>query len=143
MRLYLDTAYIAKCYINEPERRQVKKLVEGASGLYSSALSLAEMACVFQRQVREGKLTSRQATEWQSRFHEDVRDGVWMLLPVSQHLLFRVASLVGGMPSEAYLRGADAVHLMTAVDAGFTEIWSNDRRLLAAAPYFGLQGKSV
>jgi predicted nucleic acid-binding protein len=42
-----------------------------------------------------------------------------------------------------YLRAGDAIHLAAAQGAGFTEIWSNDRHLLQAAPAFGLTGKSV
>ena len=34
-------------------------------------------------------------------------------------------------------------HLVTAADSGFTEIWTNDRHMLAAAPHFGLAGRSV
>lgn len=50
---------------------------------------------------------------------------------------------MSALPATAYLRAADAVHLVSALEAGFTEIWSNDRHLLAAAAYFGLQGRSV
>jgi hypothetical protein len=32
---------------------------------------------------------------------------------------------------------------VSARDAGFSEIWSNDRHLLAAARHFGLRGRSV
>ena len=42
-----------------------------------------------------------------------------------------------------FLRAGDAVHLMTAVDAGFKEVWTNDRHMLAAASSFGLRGRSV
>jgi predicted nucleic acid-binding protein len=42
-----------------------------------------------------------------------------------------------------YLRAGDAIHSAAAEEAGFTEIWSNDRRLLEAAPAFGLTGKFV
>jgi hypothetical protein len=33
--------------------------------------------------------------------------------------------------------------LTTARDAGELEIWTNDRHMLAAAPHFGLKGRSV
>jgi len=47
------------------------------------------------------------------------------------------------LPRSLYLRAGDAVHLAAAQSAGFSEIWSNDRRVLEAAPAFGLTGKSV
>lgn len=36
----------------------------------------------------------------------------------------------------------DAVHLATAQQIGESEVWTNDRHMLAAAPYFGLRGRS-
>ena len=143
MRLYFDTAYLAKCYLNEPDGKQVRKLARAASGLYSSAWCIAELACVFQRQVREGQLGVEEAVKWRDTFLEDVQNGVWVLFPVSQYLLYRVESLTRALPPAAYLRAGDAIHLATAADAGFTEIWSSDRHLLAAARHFGMEGRSA
>jgi len=143
MRLYFDAAYVAKCYINEPDSKSVRKLGSGAEGLYSSALSVAELSCVFHRHVREGPLTERQAAELRGVFLKDLRDGVWVLLPVSENLLYRVEARVGSFPRSVPLRAGDAIHLVTAQEAGFPEIWTNDRHMLAAARYFGLTGRSV
>ena len=104
---------------------------------------MPEVACVFQRHIREGKLPIAAAAECRTRFQEDVRNGVWVLFPVSERLLFRVEALIAGLPPIAYLRAGDAIHLVSARDAGFREIWSSDRRLLAAAQHFALEGKSV
>lgn len=143
MRLYFDTAYLAKCYLNELDGTEVRKLARRASGLYSSAWCVAELSCVFQRQVREGRLEAEEAVQWRDTFMEDVRNGVWVLFPVSEYLLYRVESLTRALPAAAYLRAGDAIHLVTAADAGFTELWSNDRHLLAAARYFGLEGRTI
>ena len=143
MRLYFDTAYLAKCYLNEPDGATVRKLAAKATGLFSSALCIAELACAFLRNIRAGTLTAGEAERWRAAFLDDVRSGVWFLLPVSEHLLYRVESLSRDLPPKAYLRAGDAIHLASAQEAGFTEIWSNDRHLLAAARYFGLEGKSI
>jgi hypothetical protein len=34
-------------------------------------------------------------------------------------------------------------YLCAAGEAGFTEVWTNDRHMLGAAPAFGLRGRSV
>ena len=46
-------------------------------------------------------------------------------------------------PREIFLRTADAVHLTTAQELGERDVWTNDRHMLATAPYFGLPGRSV
>ena len=46
-------------------------------------------------------------------------------------------------PLQIFLRTADAVHLATAQELGERDVWTNDRHMLAAAPYFGLTGRSV
>jgi hypothetical protein len=46
-------------------------------------------------------------------------------------------------PPDLFLRTADAVRLMTAHEIGESSVWTNDRHMLAAAPYFGLTGRSA
>ena len=84
-----------------------------------------------------------EAAEARNFFLADIQDGIWSLLPVSDRFLFRVEALLSALPRSLYLRAGDAIHLTAAQGAGFTEIWSNDSRVLAAAPAFGLIGKSV
>lgn len=143
MKLYFDSAYIAKCYLNEADGAKVRKLARSASGLYSSALSIAELVCVFHRQVREGSLDVNTAAKLRGCFLEDLKNEVWALIPVTNRLLHRVEALTRSLPASTYLRAGDAIHLASALEYGFEEIWSNDRHLLAAAPSLGLKGRSV
>jgi predicted nucleic acid-binding protein len=143
LKLYFDTAYIAKCYLNEPDARPVRELARKASGLYSSSFCIAEMACVFHRHVRERTLGSKQAEALRDQFLEDLNTDVWALIPVSERLLHRVELLTRRLPASCCLRAGDALHLASAADAGFTEIWTNDRHLKAAARHLGIEGRSV
>ena len=140
---YFDTAYLAKCYLNEPDADAVRKVARSSQALYISAFSIAELACVFHRRLREGALREHAATKLRDAFLEDVLDEVWLLLPVTEHLLREVEVLTRTLPSEVFLRAGDAIHIVSAVEAGFHEIWTNDRHLLAAAAHFGLKGRSV
>ena len=143
MRLYLDSAYVANCYLPDPDGAKVRQMVRGENELHSSAWCLAEMACLFHRQIREKHLTRQQVLQLEKHFYEDVENGVWTLWPVSEGLLRSVAAAARRLGSEVFLRTGDAIHLVTAGHAGFSEIWSNDRHLLRAAPHFGLRGRSV
>jgi predicted nucleic acid-binding protein len=141
--MYLDTAYVAKTYINEPDSDAVRQLVVGKSGMHTSALCGPELQCVFHRHVRDGGLTKRQAHALRAKYIEDVNAHVWTLIPMDAVLLAKVESCVTALEPRVFVRAGDAIHLVSAMLAGFDEIWSNDRHLLAAAPAFGLKGRSV
>ncbi len=144
MSLYLDSAYVAKCYLNEPDAARVRALVAGQQGLPSSAWCRAELACIFLRHVREGALTRKQARELHALFLDDVRTGAWGLLPASSDMLESLEDRVKRLRRrDVFLRAGDAIHLTTAADAGFREIWTNDRHMLGAARSFKLRGRSV
>jgi predicted nucleic acid-binding protein len=141
--MYLDSAYIAKYYVNEPDADLVRNLVRNARYVCSSSWAALEVTCVFKRHVRERALLSSHGNELLDLFRAHVDAGLWNLVPVTEALLRRTATLIRGVPSHVPIRAADAVHLATALDAGEPEIWTNDRHLLAAATHVGLTGKSV
>jgi predicted nucleic acid-binding protein len=143
LRLYFDTAYLGKCYWNEPGGRLVRELAQQADGLYSSAICIAEMACLAHRKLREGQITPADAVIRRDLFLDDVNSGVITAVPVTDRLLRRVEATTRALPPSCYLRTFDALHLVTAADFGFVEVWTNDRHMLAAAPHFGLAGRSV
>ena len=127
---------------NEPDADAVRKVARSSPALYISAFSIAELACVFHRRVRENALPESAAITLRDAFLEDVQNEVWMLLPVTEHLLRKVEFLTRNLSSTVFLRAGDAIHIMSAMEAGFNEIWTNDRHLLAAAAHFGLKGRS-
>src|SRR5665213_1878114 len=140
--MYLDSAYIAKFYVNEPDAAAVRKLIARASHTCSSSWASIEVTCVFHRHMREGSLTSLQGTELIDLFRTHVEADLWNFLPVTDAILRTTATLVRGLPASVPLRAGDAIHVATALEAGEREIWTNDRHLLAAAAYFGLAGRS-
>lgn len=141
--MYLDSAYIAKVYLNEPDSLRVRALLRDADSVVTSMWALCEVTCVFHRHRREGRLTASQHRELASAFLQHVESGVWILSPVTERILKRAASQVSALPQDVRLRAGDAVHLITAQDLGEQEVWTNDRHMLAAAPHFGLLGRSV
>ena len=141
--MYLDSAYIAKYYVNEPDAAAVRKLIRRASFLCSSAWALVEVTCVFRRHVREGSLTLAQGRELIDVFRGHVERDLWNLIPLTDALLRRTATLIRGVPAGVPLPAGDAIHLASALEVGEPELWTNDRHLLAAATHFGITARSL
>ena len=139
--MYLDSAYIAKFYLNEPDSPRVRAAIAAAPALVSSVWALGEVACAFHRHLREGSLSASQYRALLGAFLKHCDAGVWSLVPVSERLLRVMTTRMRTLPGTVQLRTADAIHLTTAMDLGETEIWTSDRHVIAAAPHFGLAGR--
>jgi predicted nucleic acid-binding protein len=141
--VYFDTSYIAKFYLNESDSSRVRALVRRADAIESSLWALAEFHAVLHRHLHERAIKRSDAHALALRFSEHIEEGLWRLVPVTEALLRRTGALLMSAPNDLFLRTGDAVHLTTANDVGEREVWTNDRHMLAAAPYFGLVGRSV
>ena len=141
--MYLDSAYIAKFYLNEADSLAVRRLLSAAENRVSSVWAIAEVTCAFHRHVREGRLSPTEHARLAATFLEHVETDVWRLKPVTDRLLRTMTRLTQALPASVYVRAGDALHLTTAMEMGETEIWSNDKHLLAAASHFGLTGRSA
>ena len=141
--MYLDSAYIAKYYVNEPDAAAVRNLIRRAPFVCSSAWALVEVTCVFHRHVRERSLTLAQGRELIDVFRRHAEKDVWHLIPLTEELLRRTATLIRGIPAGVPLRAGNAIHLASALAVGELEMWTNDRHLLAAAAHFGVTARSI
>ena len=141
--MYLDSAYVAKFYLNEPDSPAVREQIQRASVLTTSAWSVAEVSCVFHRYFRQGGLNKKQYQTLSREFLAHVDSEIWTLVPVTSALIRRVTTLMATLPADVFLRAGDAVQLVSALEAGEPEVWTNDRHMLAAAQHFGLVGRST
>jgi predicted nucleic acid-binding protein len=141
--MYLDSAYVAKYYLNEHDSPAVRRLIHTADSLVSSEWSVVEVACAFHRHFRQRQLTARQYRELLQAFLKHADGGIWALIPLGSHLVRRVTAAMHSLPAGTFLRAGAAVQLVSAQIAGEVEVWTNDRHVLAAAPHFGLAGRSV
>jgi len=138
--VYFDTAYIAKCYLNEPNAHLVRQFAYQANGLTSSEIARVEFYSIIQRHLREGNINLQEADEVLKDFEQDESDGVWEWIPVTPSFIRSVCVHIRALPGMAYLRAVDALHLTCAKENGFPEIYTNDRHILAGAQYFNLKG---
>ncbi len=141
--IYFDAAYIAKCYLNEPDAEKVISLASKSDGLCSCEFGRLEFVSVLKRHRREGHLTGRQAMNVLHRLDLDEQTGVWLWLPVASGLIRSVCERITKLPKRIPIRAGDALHLECARENGMKEIYTNDPHMLACASFFGLKGINI
>lgn len=141
--IYFDAASVAKCCLNEPGSARVRAVSYEAEGLASCKLARLEFVRIVHRHVREWRLRPHEARVVVDEFRTGEEGDVWRWLPITSVLLWKIGDEVSRLPRQAILRAVDALHLGTAREHGFREVYTNDRHMLAAARYFGLTAVNV
>lgn len=142
-RSYYDSAYVFKLQCIEHGTDTVRAHASSVNAIYSALHARAEFVSICHRKICEGQATSQQFRAILDQFHLDCRQGAITLLPINDLVFERVESFYLNAPLDKPLRAADALHLACASEHGFTEVYSNDRHFLAAAPLFGLKGINI
>ena len=140
---YYDANYLFKLQCVENGTSEVRGHAATVNILCIAAHGRAEYASAAFRKVREGSATPSEYQLAIAQVKTDASTGNLKFLPLTEAILDRVEQVFATAPATTYLRAADALHLATAAEHGFTEIHSNDKHLLAAAPLFGLVGVNV
>ena len=140
---YFDTAYLLKLYRPEHGSDAVRSHAATVDVIVCSLHGRAELIAAAHRKVREGTATPTHVDALLAQVAADQAAGALAWLPIIETHLDRVTAVFRRAPATVYLRAADALHLASAAAAGFPEIYSNDKHLLAAAPLFGLRGVDV
>lgn len=141
--IYFDTAYLLKCYLDEPGCEPVRAFARDCERIACSVYGRLELHAALHRKLREGRLTGPHLEVVLRQLSVDESVRLWEWLPLTGAVMNAVADTYGSLPRDVFLRTGDAVHLLSAREHGLTEVYSNDRRLLAAAPYVGMTGRDV
>lgn len=109
MIVFFDTSAMMKRYLAETGSDAVAELWSDASLIVASHLLYAEMLATFARKRREEPKNATTIAQMQDAFHADFQTMTRIAIDDDVHR--RVDDLLGRHP----LRGADAVHLASAV----------------------------
>ena len=149
--LYLDSSALLKRYVQEPGTDAVNlKVNEGLTAnreILISVVGYAEIFATFARLVRDHLLPKQEGDLLQQSFHDD-----WMVKLSQVDLTADVLAFVPGLVNNHPLRGADAIHLASALwlrdalrqgksfgpNPGILEFATSDRQLKTAAALEGL-----
>ena len=128
----------------EPGHEAVKDLLlQGNQPVCIAWHGRAEIASILLRKRREGADTPEHLASLSRQFRDDCLQQLVRFLPLTDAVMIRLESVLSSAPATTNIRAADALHLACAAEHGFTEVHSNDRLFLAAAPLFGLEGIDV
>ena len=142
--IYFDTACLAKTYLNEPGSAVVRNYLKSTGErVASSSLGRAELVAVFHRNLREGRLEVSSHDLVLRQYQSDLWSNLWEWLPVEERFWGMIEKCFSELEPSLFLRGADAIHLVTAKAHGFSELFTNDRHLLAACDALGLRGRNL
>ena len=141
--IYLDAAYIAKFYVDEPDSERVRKFLATSWDAASCLHAMAEVASVFHRKLREGTMPQADFDNFCAQFDSDCAAGLWTWLAFPESLAHAARRRISKHPSTTFLRAADALHLTCAAEAGCAAIYTSDRHMIAAALAFGLQAVTL
>lgn len=140
--IYFDTSYLVRLYYQDHGAEQVRALA-AADHVACAALGQAEMMAVFHRKLREGAIRPAAYAALADQVEAHIQAGAFHWLAQDGEILSRIRQVYRNLPASVFLRGADAIHLGTAAEAGFRIVYSNDAHLLAAARHFGIEGRDV
>jgi predicted nucleic acid-binding protein len=141
--IYFETSYLAKCYLNETGSADVRQIAQSQSAIACCEYGRIEVISTFHRNLRDGMLVKSQFDTVVRQFESDDQSGVWIWLPLTADLCRKTAARIKALPPSTFVRAGDALHLTAAAENGFTEIYSNDRHLGAAAALFGLEAVNL
>ena len=134
MNIFMDTSALAKRYIQEPGSEELEDLfLSIVTKVFVSTLALPEFAAALGRKVRDKEILKEHAANALKELEKDWED-LFIKIPLTEEVAASAASLATQHP----LKGADAVHLATAMVTGESLFVSSDQGLIRASEKAGL-----
>ena len=141
--LYFDSNYLFRLYSTEAGSEEVQRLAGTTPRIATAWHGRAELASILLRKRRESALTDQAIQEIRYQIRDDRENGFVVFLDHSENTIARLEAALENAPNATFIRAADALHLACAAENGFSQVFSNDRHFLLAAPLFGLEGVNV
>lgn len=141
--IFCDTSTLAKYYVPEKETPLVQATLDNEDRVYLSDLARVELMAVFHRRFREKKWSFDEFRAATRQFVKDDLAGYWTWAPLETEVVREAANVFCTLPPTVFLRGADCLHLVTALRHGFTEIYTHDIHQQKAAPALGLAAITI
>lgn len=139
---YFDTSYIVRLYFEELGWQEVRRLRTSEPWI-CCLHGKVEVLAAFHRKFRENLIDTAALRDTIGQFEDDCVNGEFDWLPITDEVVSALSKDFSSLPSDCFLRAADALHLACARDHGVKTVYSNDKNLLGAARYFGIRARNV
>jgi predicted nucleic acid-binding protein len=137
--IFCDTSAVVKLYAPERESAAVRRLCQSEPEVCVSELARVELMGAFHRRLRERTWTEVDFLAAVRQFSQDDISGFWTWLPLEKSIVEAAVRTFVTLPSSVFLRSSDCLHLMTALQHNFSEIYTYDSHQAAAAVTVGLE----
>lgn len=135
MKIFLDTSALAKRYIQEPGSEELEELFcTVATDVFVSTLALPEFAAALGRKIRDQEIAVENASSAMKEFELDW-DNLFIKISLTDTIALSASSLALKYP----LKGADAVHLATAISAKASLFVVSDQQIVKVSGQLGLK----
>ncbi len=140
MTLYLDTSILLKLYTEEPESPAVRRFVVGAGqALPFHKLHHSECASALHLKAFRGECSVAQANRALGDIEEDLRSGMLRaFVPDWEDAWRRCFALAQSHTASTGCRTLDTLHVACAMELGFREFATSDKRQATLAERVGL-----
>jgi predicted nucleic acid-binding protein len=142
--IYLDSSALIKHYVQEIGTERVREKLGAGNPVFTSVLAFAEIHSALARRFKDKSISPNEFVAARSKFDLD-----WAVSWGAVDLTASVLSIVRNIVDQFALRGADAVHLASAIWLRDTAtagkigsqllFLSSDKQLAKAAADFGLE----
>lgn len=135
MKIFLDTSTMAKRYVQEPGSEELDDLLLSvAIEVFVSTLAFPEFAAAIGRKLRNKEILKESAKNAMRELEKDWY-GLFTKIPLAE----TVAESAASMAIQYSLKGADAVHLASAIEIGADLFVVSDNQLISAAKKTGIK----
>lgn len=135
--MYLDSSVLLKLYVPEPDSAACVEKVTG-SALGTSELAYGEIRAALLAKERGKEISAQQRDAAWARLLDDISERVVTLFPLNFVTVRDATDVMEEVHPHVPLRTLDAIHVATfrAVNAG--PMFTNDKRMRAAAKFLEL-----
>lgn len=140
MNRYYDTGLLLKLYTEEPESRIIRRMVvEAQESLPFHTFHRSECASALHLKAFRRECSVAQANRALQDIDADLRSGVLQsILPDWEEVWQRCHELVRAHSADTGCRVLDTLHVACALELGFREFVTSDRRQAALVEIVGL-----